>query len=142
MKMFLQFLAVAAFVFVADFIWLGIIMKGFYHQELRGLMRMGPDGFAPRLVPALLVYVLIPAGIILFVEPRIVPTNSLLRAAGWGAAFGLIVYGIYDFTNLAILDRWSLRITIADIIWGSVLCSASAMILSLVSRVIDKAVGG
>lgn len=134
MKILLQFLVVAAFVFVADFIWLGMIMKDFYHQELRALIRLGPDGFAPRIVPALLVYLLIPAGVILFVGPRISPANSLLSAAGWGAAFGLIVYGIYDLTNLAILDQWTLRVTIADILWGGVLCAASAVCLTSVHR--------
>lgn len=133
MKFLLQFLAVAAFVFVADFVWLGIIMKGFYHQELAGLMRQGPDGFAPRLLPALLVYILIPGGLLLFVGPHIQATTSLLVAAGWGALWGLVVYGIYDLTNLAILDRWSLRITIADILWGISLCSVSAVVLKLVA---------
>lgn len=134
MKIFLQFLAVAAFVFVADFIWLGMIMKGFYHQELRSLIRLGPDGFTPRLLPALLVYMLIPAGVVLFVGPRIDVGNSLLVAAAWGAIFGLIVYGIYDLTNLAILDQWSLRVTIADILWGIFLCAISAVCMALVRR--------
>lgn len=136
MKMVLQFLGVAAFVFVADFVWLGLIMKGFYHQELRGLMREGPDGFAPRLLPALLVYVLIPGGILVFVGPRIAPGNSLLQAAGWGAVFGLVLYGVYDFTNLAILDRWTLAVTVADIFWGCFLCAASAVCMTLIGRVL------
>jgi uncharacterized membrane protein len=132
----LQFLAVAVFAFVADFVWLGIVMKGFYHQELRGLLREGPQGFAPRLLPALLVYILIPAGILLFVGPRVSSANSVPHAAGWGAAFGLITYGIYDLTNRAILDRWSLALTIADILWGCVLCAGSAVCMTLVARAI------
>ncbi len=134
MKTLLPVLAVAAFVFIADFIWLGFLMKGFYHRELQGLMRQGPEGFAPRLLPALLVYVLIPAGVVLFVGPHITPTSSLLSAAAWGAAFGFIVYGIYDLTNLAILEKWSLPITIVDISWGTVLCAASAVCIALVRR--------
>lgn len=134
MKPFLQFLAVAAFVGVADFIWLGIVMKSFYQTELHGLIRQGPKGFAPWLVPAFLVYVLIPTGIVFFVGPRIPSSNSLLVAAAWGAAFGLIVYGIYDLTNLSILDRWPIRITIVDIVWGMVLCAGSGVCLALVRR--------
>lgn len=134
MKFVLQFLAVAAFVFIADFVWLGIIMKGFYHQELAGLMRQGPDGFVPRLLPALLVYVLIPTGLIVFVGPQVQASNSLLMAAAWGALWGVVVYGIYDLTNLAILERWPLRVTIADILWGTALCGMSAIVLKLVSK--------
>lgn len=134
MKILLQFLAVAALVFLSDFVWLGFVMHDFYHHELRGMVRQGPQGFAPRLLPALLVYLLIPAGMLLFVGPRISPANSLLLSAGWGAVFGLIVYGIYDLTNLAILEKWTLRVTIADILWGGVLCAASAVCLTLVRR--------
>lgn len=134
MKFLVQFLVLSAFVFVADFVWLGIIMKGFYHQELGLLLRQGPEGFAPRIIPALLVYVFIPAGLILFVGPRIDPQGSLLVAAGWGAAFGLIVYGIYDLTNLAILEKWPLSVTIADMLWGTGLCGASALCLYGIAR--------
>ena len=134
MKNLLQFAAVAALVFVADFLWLGLVMKDFYQQELRGLIRLGPAGFAPRLLPALLVYVLIPAGIFLFVGPRITSQASLPVAAGWGALFGLILYGVYDLTNLAILDTWVWTVTLADILWGCVLCAASAVCLTLVRR--------
>lgn len=136
MKFLLQFLAVAIFVFVADYVWLGIVMKNFYQQELGGLMRQGPDGFAPRVIPALLVYVLIPAGVMLFVGPRVAPSNAILSAAGWGAIFGMIVYGIYDLSNLAVLDKWSLRVTLADIVWGTVLCAASAICMTVVGRIV------
>lgn len=141
MKILLQFLAVAAFVFVADFVWLGLIMKGFYQQELRGLIRMNASGFAPRLLPALLVYLLIPTGIVLFVGPRISPVNSLVSAIGWGAVFGLVVYGIYDLTNRSILEQWPVSVTIADILWGTFLCAGSATVLQLVSRALGAAPG-
>ncbi|MBI1349170.1 DUF2177 family protein [bacterium] len=135
MKLLIQFLAVAAFVFVADFVWLGIVMKAFYHQELSEIIRQGPNGFAPRLLPALLVYILIPCGIILFVGPRIQATSSLLIAAGWGALWGLVVYGIYDLTNLAILEHWSTRVTVADILWGIALCGGSAVVLKQMNSI-------
>lgn len=133
MKFLIQFLALASFVFVADFIWLGLIMKGFYHQELSGLMRQGPNGFSPRLLPALLVYLLIPIGFMLFVGPRIQANTPWLVAVGWGALWGLVVYGIYDLTNLSILDRWPLSVTIVDILWGITLGGGAAVVLKLVA---------
>lgn len=41
----------AAFVFIADFVWLGIVMKGFDQRELHDLIRQGPQGFAPVCIP-------------------------------------------------------------------------------------------
>ncbi len=141
MKPIIEFFILAFLVFVADYLWLGVIMKGFYQQELGALMRQGPQGFSPRIAPAILVYLLIPLGVLLFVGPRVDPHGSLLTAAVWGATFGLIVYGIYDLSNLAILQDWKLRVTIADILWGMFLCGISAVVLYFVriTMLSDKA---
>lgn len=134
MNYLIQFLAVSLFVFVADFVWLGVVMKNFYQHELGQIMRQNEQGFAPRIFPAVIVYILIPVGIMLFVGPK-APDKSLATAAIWGALFGLVVYGIYDLSNLAVLDKWTMRVTIADILWGTSLCSATAVCLKLVEKV-------
>lgn len=138
MKMLLEFLAVALFVFLADFVWLGIVMKSFYQQEMGELMRQGPDGFFPRLIPAVLVYLLIPLGVVMFVGPRVGPTGTMLTAILWGAGFGLILYGVYDLSNLAVLEKWTLRVTIADILWGMFLCGSSTLVLILTQKFLTR----
>lgn len=134
MKTLWQFLAVAVWTFIADYVWLGVIMQGVYRRELQDLLIDNEQGFAPRLLPAALVYVLIPAGVILFVGPRIAAARSLLVSAGWGGVFGFIVYGIYDLTNLAIIEKWSVLITVVDMLWGCILCAGSAVCVTLVNR--------
>ena len=74
----------------------------------------------------MLVYVLIPAGLVLFVRPMLGNNASLWQALAWGAAYGLVVYGVYDLTNLAVLEKWSLRMTLADIAWGCTLCGLTS----------------
>ena len=138
MKTLLQFLAVAVWTVIADYVWLGVIMQEVYHRELHDLLRYNAQGFAPRLLPAAMVYVLIPVGIILFVGPRIASTRSLLASGGWGALFGLIVYGIYDLTNLAILEKWSVWITAFDILWGGILCGGAALCVATVNRALNR----
>lgn len=109
-----------------DLFWLGIVMKGFYSTELGSLARRAGDGLAPRWGAALLVYMLIPGGLILFVRPLLQNSGTIGSALGWGALYGLVVYGVYDLTNRAILENWSLRMTIADIAWGCVLCGITS----------------
>lgn len=122
---------VAAFVLVADLVWLGVVMKGFYAREIGELMRRSPDGLAPRWGAALLVYVLIPAGIVLFVRPRLGDVGAeTWQTLGWGAAFGAILYGVYDLTNLAILEKWTLKVAVADMLWGSALSAAAALMMT------------
>jgi uncharacterized membrane protein len=47
-------------------------------------------------------------------------------AAAHGALFGLIVYGVYDFTNLATLRHYPVQLAVVDVAWGtlaSALCT-------------------
>lgn len=124
---------VTAFVLAADFLWLGLVMKGFYDREIGDLLRRSADGLSPRWGAAILVYVLIPAGVVLFVRPRL-GDAGVWQTLGWGAAFGAILYGVYDLTNLAILEKWTLKVTLADILWGSALSAASALTMRSAER--------
>lgn len=50
--------------------------------------------------------------------------GQITHAIFAGALFGLITYATYDLTNLATLENWPLKITIIDLIWGTVLGSS------------------
>jgi len=117
---------------VIDLTWLGIVMKDFYARELGDLARRVDDALAPRWGAALLVYLLIPAGLVLFARPA--PGDGVLAAAARGAVFGLVLYGVYDLTNLAVLEKWTLRMTLADIAWGSILCGLLGAAMWLIEQ--------
>src|SRR5436190_1336811 len=92
-----KLLAIVLPVFLlTDLLWLGVVMKGFYSHELGELARRQGEALAPRWGAALLVYLLIPAGIVLFVRPLLRANANAWQAFGWGAAFGLVLYGVYD----------------------------------------------
>ncbi len=48
-----------------------------------------------------------------------VKQNSILN----GAILGLIIYGIYNTTNLATINNYGVKESIVDTIWGTILCS-------------------
>lgn len=132
----MQGLKVFAFVLpvflLIDLLWLGVVMKGFYSRELGELAIRQGASLAPRWGAAILVYLLIPGGLVLFVRPLLGANATVWHAVGWGALYGLVLYGVYDLTNLAILEKWSVRMTAADIVWGMVLCGATSGFMWLV----------
>jgi uncharacterized membrane protein len=134
MKTALLFLLVLPIFLLLDLVWLGVIMKGFYSQELGDLARRQGDALAPRWGAAVLVYLLIPAGVVLFVRPLLGADATLWQALAWGAVYGLVLYGVYDLTNLAVLDRWTVRMTVADIAWGCALCGVISVAMTLIQR--------
>lgn len=128
-----KLLAIVVPIFLAlDLFWLGLIMKDFYARELGDLARRQAGSLAPRWGAALLVYVLIPIGLVLFAAPHDGATWA--SAIGRAALFGLVLYGVYDLTNFAVLEKWTLRMTLADIAWGTTLCGILGTVMQACTR--------
>lgn len=106
---------------VLDGVWLGLVMTPFYTRQLAPIARMADGALAPWWAVALWVYPLLGAGVAWFALPR---ATDLGSAALSGAGLGLVVYGVYDLTNLSTLAAWPVAVTVADIVWGIVATAA------------------
>ncbi len=113
-----------------DAVWLGVLAKPFYDKQL------APFNRSLNLTAAIGVYLLLIAGILLFVLPKAGsdPTQALL----WGAVFGLISYGVYDLTNMATLADWSWNLVIVDMLWGAFLCGVTSCLVVLIINFISR----
>ena len=132
MGLTIKMAAIGAVAFmVLDGVWLGLLMKTFYRDQLAPIVRLANGGIAPNWPAALVVYALLGTGIAFFVIPR-APTVPL--AAAYGAVFGLVVYGVYDFTNYSTLRQWPLALAVADAAWGVVASAACAAAVRIVVR--------
>jgi uncharacterized membrane protein len=130
MKVF--FAGLAAFV-VMDAIWLGVLMTEFYQRQLSAIARTAPDGsLAPLWSAAIPVYLLVVLGVMWFVHPKS-EQGGVGKAAMWGAAFGVVSFGIYDLTSLALLSGFSTTMAAVDIMWGGLVCATVAVAMRLVS---------
>ena len=119
------FLTLAVFLGI-DFLWLGVIAKNFYDKHLANFER------AINWPAAVFVYLLIPLGIFLFVLPK--ADGNAKLALFWGGLYGLIVYGVYDLTNLATLKNWSSAMVVVDMLWGAFICGLTSLIISFLNR--------
>ena len=115
-----------------DGVWLGVIMGALYKTKRSLLARMSGDKLAPLWGPALFVYVLLGVGIVAFVIPRNGADASIAR----GALFGLVVYGVYDLTNLSTLRGWPVVLTAVDIAWGAAASAITTWIVALAHRLL------
>lgn len=113
---------------ILDYLWIGILMRGFYIQQLKPIGRISGDKFEPNLIAALAVYVVLSIGLVQFVIPKITHNDSWLSTFAIGGLFGFVVYATYDFTNYSTLKDWTLPMTFMDVAWGSVLCGLVTLI--------------
>jgi uncharacterized membrane protein len=119
--------AVALAVFLAlDSIWLTLSAQRLYRPAIGNLMR---EDFG--LGAAALFYLLYVTGLMCFV---IVPARRGREALLRGGFFGLVAYATYDLTNQATLAGWPWRVTLADLVWGTVVTATSCAIAHRVVR--------
>ena len=102
--LFPYFKATAVLVLV-DMFWLAT--AGIFGRAMMERIQGQPVSF--RYVSAIIVY--------LFLAYLLLETTSYQQAF----LRGLAVYGVYEFTNLAVFERYDWKFAIADTIWGGVL---------------------
>ncbi len=114
---YLKMYLVALLIFlVIDFLWLGLIARSFYQNQIGHLMAARVNWIA-----ALVFYLLFIGGVVYFVLAPSLEAESIVRAFLVGGFFGFIAYATYDLTNLATLKDWPLLVTVVDLAWGTFL---------------------
>jgi len=101
-----------------DFLFLGLIAKGFFTSEIGDMLgELKP-------LPAILFYLLYVGGVLIFVSGAAGATwqSTLL----YGALFGLFCYATFDLTALALLKHWSWPMALVDVGWGAVVTAVSS----------------
>jgi uncharacterized membrane protein len=124
----LFFIALPVF-FIIDMVWLVLVAKRFYQEQIGFLMKPDINWLA-----AIIFYLLFIAGLVVFVISPAVEKHSWVHALIFGALFGLITYATYDLTNLATLKDWPILVTVVDLIWGSVLAASISLITYLIAN--------
>ena len=105
--MFIKLFLIALPVFFAiDMVWLVLVAKKFYQDQIGFLMR--PD---INWAAAIIFYLLFIAGLVTFVISPAVEKHSWSHALLFGALFGLLTYATYDLTNLATMKDWPIAVT-------------------------------
>lgn len=107
--------------FAVDMLWIGLIAQKLY-ESLNHLR--GPVNWTAAAV----FYLIYIVGILFFAVRPALDTRQWQDALLFGAAFGFFTYATYDLTNYATLRDWPLKVVLADIVWGTILCGAVATI--------------
>jgi uncharacterized membrane protein len=104
-----------------DSVWLRNMYTRLYQPEIGELLM---KGF--RIGPAIAFYLLYIAGIIHFAVAPALKNGQWQTALVQGALFGFFCYMTYDLTNQSTLKIWSTKVTVLDMIWGTVLTGSAA----------------
>jgi len=112
---------VSAIVFIIiDFVYLNV-MKGYFDNQIKAIQG---SRIKMNYLGAAICYVLLIFGINYFIiKPRKSVSDAFL--------LGIIIYGVYETTNYALLKNWSILTVIIDTLWGGLLFAATTYIVNL-----------
>lgn len=121
MKFLFAYLVIAAVFLVLDFIWLGYVARDFYRAQLGSQLAAEVN-----IAAAGAFYLLYVFGILVFVVLPALSTGNWQHALLMGALLGLVAYGTFDLTNLAVMRGFPVQMALVDMAWGAFITGLSA----------------
>lgn len=111
---------VSAIVFVfLDYLYLSLVSNYFSNQ----VKNVQGSPVKLNFLAAILCYIFLVFGINYFI---IKPNRSIQDAF----LMGLIIYGVYETTNMSLFSKWSWLTVIMDTLWGGTLFALTTYIVS------------
>jgi uncharacterized membrane protein len=114
-------------VLTIDFIWIKLVMFDQYNKLIADIQK---TSLIVRFIPTILSYMTIILPIVIFVIPKLTPERRVLDSIVYGGVMGLMMYGMFSFTNYALIKQWSLQVVLLDTIWGAILYSIVSLLTS------------
>jgi len=112
---------------ILDFLWIGLYMGSRYSAMIKNIQG---TPMKTNWLYAVIAYTLMVIGLNHFVLPNINVKNVTIKdSLTYGFIFGLVLYGVYDFTIGAVLKKWSMSLAIVDVLWGGFVYFISCYIL-------------
>lgn len=102
-------------------LYLGVLKKNSIQSYFKNI-NCG-KAISIRVPAAIMSWLFLALGLELFVFPY---AKNKKEAMMRGALVGLVIYGVYDATNFASLDRWTFKFSVMDTLWGTVLSALVA----------------
>lgn len=100
---------------VLDLLWILFFMNNKYQKQI---MDVQGSKLVVDKMSVICAYILMIIGLVVFVLPNIRKGSELKDSLMYGFLFGVVVYGVYDFTNNALFENWNTTLAYIDILWG------------------------
>lgn len=101
-----------------DFIYLNMV-KGQYEKQVVQVQRVV---MKVKFLPAAFCYILLCFALNYFILRTHRPVFDAFL-------LGVVIYGVFDATNLAILKKWNTKLALTDTLWGGLLFATTTFIV-------------
>jgi uncharacterized membrane protein len=123
----------AVFFALMDSLWFAVYMKHEALDKLAPILRLKNGNIDVNFPSVILAYFLMVLVAVVFLVPKVTTIESYYLAFFYGAIMGLCVFGVYDFTNMAILKSYSMKFVLYDVLWGAFMYGCLGTILTIIN---------
>jgi uncharacterized membrane protein len=121
-------LLISAVLFVCiDAIYLNL-MKGYFDKQVKDVQG---SPIQLNLVGAFLTYIFLIYGLNYFII-------SKNRSVSDAFLLGIVIYAVYEFTNLSLLKNWHVLTTILDTTWGGILFALTTFLVYKIKSIFPR----
>jgi uncharacterized membrane protein len=127
MNIYVKYLVASIVLMCLDVAWISFNMNGYKNA----ILKVQKSELEPRIEHTIIAYIIILFSVIFVAIPFTIQNikkgedtsieNKLLKSFMYGGAVGFSIYGIYNFTSLAIYKDMDSSIGIMDTLWGTTL---------------------
>lgn len=125
MDIYVKYIIISVVLIFLDIMWISLNMTAYSNT----ILKIQKSALEPRLEHTLIAYIIIFFSVIYVAIPFTVLNikkgeaieNKLLKSLMYGGAVGFSIYGIYNFTSLAIYKDMDVSVGIMDTLWGTTL---------------------
>jgi uncharacterized membrane protein len=114
----LKYLLAAIFFVVLDGFYLNFV-KDYFNSQVK---KIQGTPIKINLIYTAITYVFLIFGLNYFIIQKHRPVKD-------AALLGLVIYGVYEFTNISLFSNWSLLTVIMDTTWGTILYSLTTFLV-------------
>jgi uncharacterized membrane protein len=116
--MHIDYLLTAIILVILDGVYLNLIQK-YFNKQIKSIQ--GTD-IKMNYTSAVITYIFLIFGLNYF----IIQKHKSVKEA---ALLGLVIYAVYEFTNLTLFTNWSILTVLIDTTWGAVLFALTTAIV-------------
>ncbi len=109
---------------IVDFIYLTLISSHFKQQ----IFDIQQSEMKIRIIPTIICYIALIALLNYFILNN---NNSLNKKVLDAFILGLCTYAVYEMTNYALIEKWSIKTVIIDTLWGGILFALTTYLVNL-----------
>lgn len=124
--MFDFLLLISAIILISiDYVYLNV-MKGFFQRQVQNVQS---SEMKINYLGAALCYLLLITGLNYFIIKQHKSINEAFL-------LGIVIYGVYETTNYAMLKNWSILTVIIDTLWGGLLFASTTYLTNIARKFI------